>query len=878
VTGEGAAFGTQLSACRRSAGLTQQEVAGRSGLSIRAISNLELGRARSPHPGTVHRLADALGLQGDSRAGFLAAAGRRLGGGAANPVPGDRPAHLVVPQQLPAPVRHFTGRARELAGLTKLLDQSGGTSTDGAPVCTITGPPGAGKTALALHWAHQVAGRFPGGQLYINLRGHDDDDPVSAPHALAAFLRSLGVDSRDIAADDQERAAQYRSLLASRRALVVLDNAYDAKQARPLLPGSAGCFVLVTSRDMLSGLVARNGAERMQLGTMSGQDALALLRALLGVRVDAEPEASAALAGLCCRLPLALRVAAERASVRAAAPLASLVAELADERQRLDLLDAGSDAGTAVRSVFSWSYRHLDPAAARAFRFVGLHPGSDLEPYAAGALTGSTPQQARRLLADLARTHLIRETGADRFSMYDLFRVYARELARTEDGPAGRDGLTSLLDYYLGASAAAMETLYPAETRRRPCIPRPPSPVAPMADAAAALRWLDSERANIVAAAGYAADHGWPAHATLLSSTLDRYLSFGYHLPEAASLHDHALRAARASGDRSAEAATLSHLGVVETMQNRFSQAADYHRQAMMLFEAAGNRSGLAHALYRLALMERHTGQLQLSLIHASRCLVLCRENGDRIGQARALQNLGTTKRVQGRFASAARDQHRALALFEELADQLGQSVAVKELGIIELRLGHPDPAADRFRQAQALCRETGNPSGQAAALSLLGLVQLRQGHHEQAVTCQWQALAAYRGISDREGEIEVLARLALIDTESGQCEHALQHLKLALDLARKSGLRPLENAVLNALGEAALGAGHAGQARAWHAAALQLAGQTGNDEQQNRAHLGLAQAHSGLGDQHQAESHLRQSAIASDDSGAPEAARIPAP
>jgi DNA-binding SARP family transcriptional activator len=793
-----------------------------------------------------------------------------------------QPTRPVVPQQLPAPVRNFTGRTRELAALTKLMDQSGGRIPDGAAVCAISGPPGVGKTALALRWAQQATGRFPDGQLYVNLRGYDEDDPVSAPHVLSVFLRGLGVDSRDIAADGQERAAQYRTVLAGRRALVVLDNARDAEQARPLLPGTSGCFVIVTSRDMLSGLVARNGAERMQLGALPVEDALALLRALLGARVDAEPEAAAALADLCCCLPLALRVAAERASARAAVPLASLVDELTDERQRLDLLDAGSDGGTAVRSVFSWSYRHLESAVARAFRLVGLHPGPDLEPYAAATLTGSTPRQARRLLADLARTHLIHETGPNRFGMYDLFRAYARELAGTEDGPAGHDALTGLLDYYLGTSAAAMDVLYPAETSRRPCMPRSAGLVAPVADAAAAQQWLDAERANLIAAAGHAADHGWPAHATLLSATLDRYFSFGYHLAEATSLHGHALRAARASGDCSAEAAALSHLGVVEAMRNGFSQAADYARQASVLFEATGNRAGLARALHRLALMERRVGQLQRSLEHATRCLMLCRQDDDRLGQARALQNLGTTKRVQGRFASAARDQRRALALFEELADRLGQSVTVRELGVIELRLGRLGPAADHLRQAQALCRETSNPNGQAAALSLLGLVQLRQGHHEQAVTCQQRALAAYRDMSDREGEIEVLARLALIDAESGQYRRALQRLELALDLARRFDLRPLENAVLNGLGEAALGAGDAGQACTWHTAALQLAGQTSNDEQQVRAYHGLALAHSALGDQRQAECYLQQSVSAfvstSDGLGAAEAARIPAP
>jgi DNA-binding SARP family transcriptional activator len=831
----------------------------------RAAIGAELGADPGPELQRLHLQL----LHGNPPGDGLPDSGRPRGYAASRP---------VVPQQLPAPVRHFTGRALELAALTRLMDQPDGALGDGAPVSAISGPPGVGKTALALHWARQAASRFTDGQLYVNLRGHDEDDPVPAPDALSMFLRSLGVDTRDIVADAQERAAQYRSLLAGRRVLVVLDNAHDAEQTRPLLPAAAGCFVIVTSRDMLSGLVARNGAERMQLGALPAQDALALLRALLGPRVDAEPEAAAALAELCCRLPLALRLAAERASAHAAAPLAGLVGELTDEPQRLDLLDAGSDASTAVRSVFSWSYRHLDPAAARAFRLLGLHPGPDLEPYAAAALTATTPARARRLLADLARTHLIDQTGATRFAMFDLLRAYARELTVALEGPAGRDALTSLLDYYLGTSAAAMDALYPAETSRRPRVPRPTGPVAPVGDAAAALRWLDSERTNIVAAGAHAADHGWPGHAMLLSSTLERYLAFGYHLPEAASLHGHALRAARASGDRSAEAAALSHLGMVETLRNRWSSAADHHRQAAVLFEAAGNRAGLARALHRLALQERRTGEFEQSLEHATRCLMLYQEDGDRLGQARALQNLGSTKRVQGHFASAADDQRRALALFEELDDRVGQSVTVKEFGLIELRLGYPSLAVGHFRQAYDLCLATGNPNGQAGALSLLGLVELRQGDPEQAVTHQERALAAYRAICDREGEVEVLARLALIDTESGRYERARQWLNQALDLARMFGIRPLENAVLNGLGEAALGAGDASAARTWHAAALQLAGQTGNHEQQARAHRGLALAHAALGDEHQAQHHLQQAAGTPGESRTPEAVPMPAP
>jgi DNA-binding SARP family transcriptional activator len=765
-----------------------------------------------------------------------------------------------VPQQLPAAVRHFTGRAAELRTLRSLSAHSV-QSEGGAAILVIGGTAGVGKTALALHWAHQAAHAFPDGRLYVDLRGYDDGEPVSAAKALAGFLRALGVAGEDIPAEADERAAEYRSLLAERRVLVILDNAREPEQVRPLLPGTASAVTLVTSRDALAGLVSRNGAQRLEVDLLPPADAVALLRTLIGSRVDAEPDAAAALVAQCCRLPLALRIAAELAATRPAVPLAALVGEMTDQRRRLDLLAAGGDAGTAVRSVFSWSYRHLEPAAARAFRLIGLHPGSDLEPYAVAALTSTTAEQANRLLSELERTHLIQAIGADRHGMHDLLRAYARELADTEDERDRRAALTGLFDHYLHTATAAMNTLFGAKTSRQPGVLPFAAALAPVADAKAAQAWLDAERTNLVAAAGHAADHGWPDHATRLSSTVERYLKLGQHLDEAITVHTHALRAARRSGDRSAEATALTHLGFVEWMRNRYEPAADYQRQALALFEKVGDWHGRARVLHRLALADRKLGRLGQAIEHAAQVLALCEQNGDRLGQARALQNLGITRREQGRFAQAADYQHRALAVFDELGDRIGQSATVKELGVIELRSGSLEPAADYFRQAVVLCRETGNPSGEAEAISQLGMVHLRRGHHEHATEHHERALAVFREISDRHGESEVLARLALADLRAGRHRQAIEHLDHALRLSRRISARPLETAVLNGLGEAYLAAGQPERAVHRHADALELAVQTGGQDEQARAHYGLAEAHAALGDLNQADRH-RQAAI----------------
>jgi tetratricopeptide (TPR) repeat protein len=722
------------------------------------------------------------------------------GGPGTDPAP--TPHDHSAPQQLPATVGHFTGRDAEIKALRELTD-SGAGSAGGPVIVVVCGTAGVGKTALALQWAHQVGHDFPDGRLYVDLRGYDDGDRVPAADALAAFLRALGVAGQDIPADAGERAAMYRSLLSGRRVLVVLDNAGDPEHIRPLLAGSDTAVTLVTSRDALAGLVSRNGAQRLEIGLLPHADAVELLRALAADRVDSEPEAAAELAARCCRLPLALRIAAELVASRPDVSLAALVEEMADEPRRLDLLGAGGDVGTAVRSVFSWSCRHLDPAAAQAFRLIGLHPGSDLDAHAAAALIGVDAGPARTLLDELTRAHLIHPVGSDHVGMHDLLRAYARELARSEAGEHRQAAISRLLDHYLRTATAAMDTLYPTEATRRPALPRTEGILAPVDSPDAARRWLDRERATMVDIAAHAADHGHPGHATALAFTVERHLQLGLHLDQATALHGHALRAARAIGDRSAEATALTHLGFVAWLQNRFEAAAELQQQALALFEALGDWHGRSRSLHRLALVERKTGRFPQAIAHATRVLDLCRENENRLGQARALLALGVIERERGRDAPAAGHQHRAVALFEELGDPIGRSAAVKELGIIELNAGRLEPAAEHFRQAERLCVETGNASGQAEAMSQLGMVRLGLGDCVSAAAAQERALAVFRRIADRHGESEALARLARVDMAAGRYLRAVEHGEAALEVARRIGARPLEAAILRDLAEA---------------------------------------------------------------------------
>ncbi len=750
----------------------------------------------------------------------------------AEPLPG-------VPRELPPMVPGFTGRSAELQALTRLLDRSGQQASAAVVISAIGGTAGVGKTALAVHWAHQAAEGFPDGQLYVNLRGYDPGPPVPAADALAGFLRSLGVPGQDIPPQAAERAARYRSLLAGKRMLVVLDNAGSADQVRPLLPGATACTVVVTSRGTLAGLVARDGAARLDLDVLPLEDAVALLRTLIGPRADAEPEAAAELAGQCCRLPLALRVAAELAASRPAATLSALASELTDLRTRLDLLQTDGDPSTEVRTVFSWSYRHLDTRDAGIFRLLGLHPGPDVDPYAAAALTGATVGQASQALETLARAFLIQPAGPGRHGLHDLLRGYARELSATLDtGDERQAALTRLFDHYLYSAATAMDTLFPAERRRRPRVPRPDTPdtpVPPLADPAAAREWLDRQCAALIAAAGHAATHDWTGHATRLASTLSRYLWESGQFAEARTISGHALGAARHAGDRAAQATAHLEIGGVDAQQGSEQQAADHYRQALVLFRAAGDRSGEARALGSLGLTETELGLYEQAARRQHEAVVIYRDLGDRFGAARSLGNLGLAVQRQGRYQEAAGYYQQTLSLFREIGDREGEGYALARIGSVDLRLGRFPQAAGYLEQGLAVFRELGSTIGEAEILVRLGETYLGLERYEQAAGSLEQALA----------------------------------------MAREFGLRVLEATTLNCLGQVLTETGDTGKASAHHATALRLASEGGSPLEQARAHSGLAAACQASGDSLQARHHWQEALTRYTAIGAPEAREI---
>jgi DNA-binding SARP family transcriptional activator/tetratricopeptide (TPR) repeat protein len=738
-----------------------------------------------------------------------------------------------APRQLPAAVGCFTGRAAELAALTSLLDTWSTASNPTMVISAIGGTAGVGKTVLAVQWAHAVAERFPDGQLYVNLRGYDPDQPTSAEQALAGFLQALGVPGQDIPDELEDRTRLYRSRLAGRRVLVLLDNARDSDQVRPLLPGDPGCTAVVTSRDALAGLVAVDGARRLDLDVLPLDDAVALLRSLIGPRTDGDPRAVTELAVLCARLPLALRIAAELAAARRGTPLADLVAELTESR--LDGLDAG-EARACVRAVFSWSFEQLPSDMARAFALTGLHPGPDLDVYAAAALTGTRTAQARRLLGRLGRASLIQTSEQGRFGMHDLLRDYAREQPAA-CGTSGQrqQALTRLFDYYLATALAAMDILLPAEAHNRPHVDADAATLPAMPGEAEARAWLDRERANLVAIAVHCAGHGWPQHTTGLAGTLFRYLMTGSYLIEAHTIYSCALLAARQSGDLAAEAGALNGLGSIGFMKGRFRDAAD----------------------------------------HCLAGLKLYRQCGDRAGEARILRNLGITELRMYNLRSAADYYRQAIATFEDTGDILSVAGVQADLAEAEIELGRYDQASEHLQRALPVLRQANDADREAEALEGMGILSHHRGELTQAADFFEQALAIYRRINHPNGTAGVLCELSDVSLRQGKYQQAIGFARQALALHRETGDRHGETKALRSLAEGLHGIGQPGPARAELTTALQLATETANTYQQASVHRDLAESHHGAGEGEQARRHWEEALALYTQLGATEADQV---
>jgi tetratricopeptide (TPR) repeat protein len=603
----------------------------------------------------------------------------------------------------------FAGRAHQLARLDEILEIARG-NHPAVLISALSGTAGVGKTALALHWAHRVREEFPDGQLYVNLRGFDQSGLAMTPgEAIRGFLDALGVPAERIPSTLESQAGLYRSLLSGRRVLVVLDNARDTDQVRPLLPGSPTSMVLVTSRDQLPGLIA-DGAHSIGVDLLSDPEARELLARRLGAaRLAAEPDAVDKIVEGCARLPLALTIVAVRAATNPSLTLAALAGELREIRGSLDALNAG-DSSTDVRSVFSWSYRALSPAAARLFRLLGVHPGPDITVPAAASLAGLPPDRVRGPFAELARAHLIVEHVPGRYAGHDLLRAYAVELGDDAERQATR---RRMFDHYLFTAHAAAGLLLPQRTPVP--LPQPHPDVRPEAvgDLNGAMVWFSAEHRVLLAVFRAAAGTGFDHHTWLLAWTLVTYFDRRGHWLEQAGTQQTALEAARRIGDKTGQART-------------------HH--------------GLACALVRLA-------RYPDAELHFRQAIDLFGEIGDEIGQARTHLNVAEVYERQGRHPEALSAAGSALDLFRTTSYRPGQAYALNAVGWYHSLLGDHEQAVSSCQSALGLLEETGDRHGQAATWDSLGHANHHLGRHERAVASYRRAIELWRELDDAYNE-----------------------------------------------------------------------------------------------------------------------------
>ena len=513
-------------------------------------------------------------------------------------------------------------------------------------------------------------------------------------------------------------------------------------------------------------------------------------------------------------------------------PLARIVGDVAG-KQRLDAFADDGDLASDVRTALSWSYVRLEPAAARAFRLAGLHPARRLDRFAIAALTGTDADQAGRQLDALASAFLMQRTGEDRYEMHDLLRSYAAELVADLETPQARQSaLTRLLDFYLQASALAMDLVYPAERHRRPKLAPSASELPAFAREADALEWLDAERASLVAVAVYAAEQGWPSHAIQFSDMLHRYLDTAAQFPDGIAVYSGALGAARACGDAAAEAMALLNLGGVELRQGRYQSGTSYYDQA----------------------------------------LPLLRQEGNQPGEARALANLGLARLLQGNPEQAADFLNRSLALYSALGDRVGEARALGNLGFAALRQGRYSQAAGYLRRSLDLSRQAGDKGGEARVLANLGEIELNRGNYRQAAGDFGEVLILWRQLGDRTSEADTLASLGLVELRQERYAEAAGYLRQALALCRKTGDIARQALAHNGLGEVHLAAGQLTDARGQHAAALSLASRAEEKYEQARAHDGLASVYAANGAEAPARRHWQEALTRYSEVGAPQA------
>ncbi|MEV4515476.1 BTAD domain-containing putative transcriptional regulator [Dactylosporangium sp. NPDC049525] len=705
------------------------------------------------------RLSDDLGIDpGPELAAAWDRVLRRPARPAVAPAPRRQPSRRVA--QLPLDPSSFTGRGPELAEALQLLDDAAAARPT-VVIGAISGMAGIGKTTLAVHWAHRVADRYPDGQLYLNLRGFGPSGQVMDPaEAAVRLLEALGVPPHRIPASLDARAALYRSELAGRRMLVLLDNARDTAQVRPLLPGAAGCLVLVTSRDRLAGLIASDGARPITLGPLStGESRQLLVRRLGAARVGADRDAVEEILGRCAGLPLALAIVAARAATHPQLPMRELAAELRDESGRLDTLTTG-DPDSDVRAVFSWSYRALDDAAARLFRLLGLHPGADIPVAAAASLAGLSPGRVRPLLGELVRTGLIAEYTPGRFAFHDLLRSYAADLVNAAEPDAERLAAGArLLDHYLHTAHRAALLLAPGRDPITLAAPSPGTTPEPLTGHGRALAWLTAEYRVLQAFIARLAGAGADTHTWQLAWTLDTFQRRQGHVHDQVANRTTALAAAQRLADPAVLADAHRDLGHALIGVDRREEARTHFTYAIDGYADLGDLVGQAHVERGVGSSYERGGQYDKALLHCLRAEELYRAAGNRTGLAKTLNETGFLHAKLGEFRLALPRCEQALALFRALGDRHGEAACLDSLAAVHDGLHDRPQAISHYQQSVDLWVQVGDRCEEAATLINLGDAHHGAGDIDAAGVAWRSALDILRDL-DRPQVEEVEARL----------------------------------------------------------------------------------------------------------------------
>jgi tetratricopeptide (TPR) repeat protein/transcriptional regulator with XRE-family HTH domain len=864
--GPALSFGGLLRQLRDDAGLTQEELARAASLSPRSVSDLERGINRTARKDTAALLADALGLAAPARVLFVAAARGRAPAAevlAARDGTAAGASAAAATRTLPRDIASFTGRGTELAQLTGAVTAaaaSGGV----VGIHAVGGMAGIGKTTFAVHAAHLLAASFPDGQFYLPLHAHTPGQrPVDPADALASLLLTAGVAAQQIPAGVEARAGRWRDSLAGKKVLLVLDDAAGHEQVRPLLPGTGGSLVLVTSRRHLTAL---EDAAAISLDTLPPGEAAVLLARLAGrPGLRAGDAAAGEIARLCGYLPLAVGMLARQLHHHPAWTAAGLAADLATARDRLELMRAEN---LSVAAAFDLSYHDLTPGQQRLFRRLGLHPGPDIDPYAAAALDDTSLATARRHLEGLYDQHLITEPARGRYRLHDLLREHARTLAAAGDpAAAGR-----LLDYYLHTALAADQHIPSSATSpgRRPPPGHPPAQAPRLSTARQAAAWLETERPNLHAAAGYAAASARPRHAIAIPAAISGFLHLHGHLDQAAALHQGALTAAGQARDRPGQAGALYELGIVQLAIGDYPAAGASLARALELFGDLGDRPGQAGALSQLGALQLHTGGHAAAAASQQQALALYRDLGHRPGQAWALNSLGLAQLQTGNYPAAAATYQQALGLFGDLGDRLGQADVLDGLGTVQELTGDYPAAAASLTQALGMFRDLGHRLGQADVLTGLGVVHALTGDYPAAAASQQQALALYRGSGDRIGQASVHREIGIVQRLTGDYPAAAASLSRALGMFRECGHRRGPASVLNELGAVQRLAGDYPAAAASHQQALEVYIDLGDRHSQAEALNNLGDLLSRSPPARRARDHYDRALAIARDIGAP--------